>query len=143
MLLNIALATLMLLMTTGVHAGGMMLSLFVLKRSSRREEAGLIRKTRFYWVSGIVFFFFLVSVVEVLIWATTYLTLGAIEGFERAFYFSMVTFTTLGYGDIQPVTAYARLVSVMEAVVGQLYLVVLVARLVGLHTAFESKRLGS
>jgi voltage-gated potassium channel Kch len=100
MLLNIALATLMLLMTTGVHAGGMMLSLFVLKRSSRREEAGLIRKTRFYWVSGIVFFFFLVSVVEVLIWATTYLTLGAIEGFERAFYFSMVTFTTLGYGEI-------------------------------------------
>jgi voltage-gated potassium channel len=56
-------------------------------------------------------------------------------------YFSFVTITTLGYGDIQPVTAYARLVSVMEAVVGQLYLVVLVARLVGLHTALESKRL--
>jgi hypothetical protein len=56
-------------------------------------------------------------------------------------YFSFVTITTLGYGDIQPVTAYARLVSVTEAVVGQLYLVVLVARLVGLHTAYASKRL--
>jgi hypothetical protein len=56
-------------------------------------------------------------------------------------YFSFVTITTLGYGDIQPVTAYARLVSVMEAMVGQLYLVILVARLVGLHTAFESTRL--
>jgi len=56
-------------------------------------------------------------------------------------YFSFVTITTLGYGDIQPVTPLARLVSVLEAVVGQLYLVVLVARLVGLYTAVESARL--
>jgi hypothetical protein len=56
-------------------------------------------------------------------------------------YFSFVTITTLGYGDIQPVTPLARLVSVLEAVVGQLYLVVLVARLVGLYTAAESARL--
>jgi len=55
-------------------------------------------------------------------------------------YFSFVTITTLGYGDIQPVTPLARMVSVVEAVVGQLYLVILVARLVGLHTALESAK---
>jgi len=43
---------------------------------------------------------FLVSVLEVLAWAATYLALNAIQGFEQALYFSTVTFTTLGYGDI-------------------------------------------
>jgi len=69
--------------------------------------------------------------------------LGAGDAIRGALqYFSFVTITTLGYGDIQPVTSLARLVSVLEAVAGQLYLVVLVARLVGLHTAVESARLG-
>lgn len=48
-------------------------------------------------------------------------------------YFSFVTLTTLGYGDIVPVSPQARSLSVLEAVVGQLYLAVLVARLVGIH----------
>jgi hypothetical protein len=69
---------------------------------------------------------------------------GVGGGVERALtYFSFVTITTLGYGDVQPVTSLARMVSVFEAVIGQLYLVILVARLVGLHTALESRRLES
>ncbi|MBO9490376.1 hypothetical protein J7384_08385 [Endozoicomonas sp. G2_1] len=48
-------------------------------------------------------------------------------------YFSMVTLTTLGYGDLTPIAPQARSIAAMEAVVGQLYLTVLVARLVGLH----------
>ncbi len=51
-----------------------------------------------------------------------------------AIYFSFVTLTTLGYGDVVPVANAARGVVVVEAVVGQLYLAVLVARLVGLHS---------
>lgn len=51
------------------------------------------------------------------------------------FYFSLVTMTTLGYGDIVPVTQAARMMAVVEAFVGQLYIAVLVARLVGLHVA--------
>jgi len=48
-------------------------------------------------------------------------------------YHSFVTLTTLGYGDIVPVSPWARLLSSTESIVGQLYLTILVARLVGLH----------
>ena len=57
---------------------------------------------------------------------------------ERAFlaiYYSLVTLTTLGYGDIIPTSSLARTSAAAEAVTGQLYLAVLVARLVGLHIA--------
>lgn len=50
-------------------------------------------------------------------------------------YYSFVTLTTLGYGDIVPVNQFARLLAMLEAVLGQLFMVFLVARLVGVHTA--------
>ena len=49
----------------------------------------------------------------------------------QMWYFSMVTLTTLGYGDISPVTMSARVFVVMEAILGQFYLAVLVASLIG------------
>lgn len=48
-------------------------------------------------------------------------------------YYSFVTLTTLGYGDITPTTPTARTLSWLEAMTGQFYLAVLVAGLVGLH----------
>jgi hypothetical protein len=50
-------------------------------------------------------------------------------------YFSFVTITTLGYGDIFPVTTAAKSCAILEAVVGQLYLVITVAWLVGVHVS--------
>jgi voltage-gated potassium channel len=50
-------------------------------------------------------------------------------------YYSFVTLTTLGYGDITPLTATARSLSVLEAITGQLYIAILIARLVGIHIA--------
>jgi hypothetical protein len=50
-----------------------------------------------------------------------------------ALYYSFVTLTTLGYGDIVPASPVARALASVEALTGQLYLAVLVARLVGLH----------
>ena len=46
-------------------------------------------------------------------------------------YFSFVTLATLGYGDITPVTEFARMTAVLEALTGQIFLVTLVAALVG------------
>jgi hypothetical protein len=48
-------------------------------------------------------------------------------------YFSLVSLTTVGYGDIVPVSGLARPVVVLEGVFGTLYLAVMIARLVGLH----------
>ena len=53
-------------------------------------------------------------------------------------YYSFVTLTTLGFGDITPLTNVAKMFSVLEAVVGQLYLVVVIAWLVGMGVARES-----
>ena len=50
-------------------------------------------------------------------------------------YFSYVTLTTLGYGDISPLTDIGYSLAILEAIIGQLYLTVLIARLVGLHIA--------
>jgi len=48
-------------------------------------------------------------------------------------YYSYVTITTLGYGDIAPISTAAKSCAMLEAVVGQLYLVITVAWLVGAH----------
>lgn len=50
-------------------------------------------------------------------------------------YFSFVTLTTTGYGDILPITIQARTLATLEAITGQLYMAITVARLVGLYTA--------
>jgi hypothetical protein len=49
------------------------------------------------------------------------------------YYYSYVTLTTLGYGEITPLTRIARVMAVGEAVTGQLYLAVLIARLIGME----------
>lgn len=53
------------------------------------------------------------------------------------FYFSFVTLVTLGYGEITPITEVARSFSVIEAIMGALFLTMLVARLVGLFTSAQ------
>lgn len=55
-------------------------------------------------------------------------------------YFSFVTITTLGYGDITPASMSAKTLSYLEAVIGQLYLIALVSRLVALHVAHQFER---
>jgi hypothetical protein len=60
---------------------------------------------------------------------------GGGAGSVTSLYFSMVTLTTLGYGDVTPVTTAARMSAALEATFGQVFLVVLVARLVGMSIA--------
>jgi len=77
-----------------------------------------------------------------LIWADAYSLINSVFGdqfsgkamaFADFIYFSFVTLTTVGYGDISPVGAVARSFAVVEAIVGQFFLAVLVARQVGLY----------
>src|SRR5216110_2411105 len=58
----------------------------------------------------------------------------SMNGFN-GFYFSFVTLSTVGYGDITPVSRIARWLAAMEAMTGLLYVAVLIARLVSLYSA--------
>lgn len=81
-----------------------------------------------------------------LIWAMLYSVVavlspdsfdGAVSGGQAAVwdfvYFSFVTLTTLGYGDMTPLGPFAKSLAYMEALIGQIYIAVLVATLVGAH----------
>jgi Ion channel len=61
-----------------------------------------------------------------------------VDWFDCMFY-SFVTLTSLGYGDMVPISAQCRSLSVLEAVSGIMYVAVLVARLVGLYAARKSE----
>ncbi len=61
----------------------------------------------------------------------------------RMMYYSFITLTTVGYGDITPNNTLTSELAYLEAIVGQIYLVVLVARLVGFHVAQQTAKLSS
>lgn len=76
-----------------------------------------------------------------------YLSPGAFAGniygsgrFSSWMYFSFVTLATLGYGDIAPVQPLARSLAVSEAITGQLYLAILIARLVSQELYYRTTR---
>jgi hypothetical protein len=100
MLQQIALGSMLVAITTAVHA----LCTAGVIGALRSMHAGR-------WVSGsaakkvtllaaLVLMMFLAALAEVHIWALTYVAVGAIRELEPALYFSTVTFTTLGYGDL-------------------------------------------
>jgi voltage-gated potassium channel len=84
-----------------------------------------------------------------LVWALSYLLIaqavpGAFNGLQQlpwyenfadVAYYSYVTLTTLGYGDISPVAPIARFLVYMEAIVGVFYMAILVASLIGIRTS--------
>jgi hypothetical protein len=94
----------------------------------------------FHRIQGAVAAYLLLGVI----WAHAYSLIallgpGAFSGPVRPedgprawLYFSFVTLTTVGYGDVLPVHPAARSLAVLEAVVGPLYLAILIARLVSL-----------
>ena len=57
----------------------------------------------------------------------------------RFSYFSFITLTTVGYGDITPASALAKQVAVLEGLVGQLYPAILLARLVAMQLTSRSE----
>ncbi len=88
-----------------------------------------------------------------LLWALMYLLIaqaipGAFNGIDQSVwhenfadiaYYSYVTLTTLGYGDISPVAPIARFLVYMEAVVGVFYMAILVASLIGVRIRESQK----
>ena len=61
---------------------------------------------------------------------------------RQLFYYTFVTLSTLGYGDVRPVSELARVYATLAAVMGQLFLAILVARLVGMHASRGAGAIG-
>jgi voltage-gated potassium channel len=53
------------------------------------------------------------------------------------FYYSFITLSTVGYGDVSPAAPIVRSVSVIEAIVGIMYVATMIARFVASHTNRE------
>ncbi len=99
MLNNLVIAGLMLVVTTVIHAAFMVLALKLLQPYEKIDwQTSFVH--RFQAVIATVLLMFVATILEVSAWAATYLALGAISGVEQSLYFSTVTFTSLGYGDV-------------------------------------------
>ena len=118
----------------------MILLFYVLAVLIRRTVA--LKETDFDGLCGAVAAYFLIAVA----WAVSYRVIEVVAPGSFSFpsynlealgnqlmYFSLTTITTTGYGDITPVSPFARMWSTMEAAAGVLYIALLVARLISLY----------
>ena len=100
MLIQIVIGAAMVVVTTLIHTVGMIAGLSWLKTRTAERLTEVSSWARSLVVAVMVVILFVTTVIEAAAWALTYLLLGAKSGFEAALYFSMVTYTTLGFGDI-------------------------------------------
>jgi voltage-gated potassium channel Kch len=104
----------------------------------KRITADLIRGAICgYFLIGLMWAF-LFSLLEMLQPGSFISAETGILNLQNLIYFSFVTLTTTGYGDIVPVTDQARSLSILEAVMGQMYLAVNIATLVAIRISQSS-----
>jgi hypothetical protein len=70
--------------------------------------------------------------------STSEMVVGEIYPWQNFVYYSYVTLTTMGYGDILPVNLWARSAASVEAIIGVLYTTIIMARLVSLYVSDEN-----
>ena len=135
MLENLAIGTLVISLTVVIHTWGL-----ILVTRFMDWLTGLVRphghRSRMLAMNTVVLGIFVILTLEVWLWATVYLALGVFIELESALYFSTVTFSTVGYGDLIPPPQW-RLLAALESVNGFL--------LIGWSTAYlvaSSMRIG-
>lgn len=97
---QLALGALMIAITTVIHAGFMVFGVGVLGAALRRAVLPLPHWKAAIAVSCFVLVMFGAAIVEVWAWSGLFVFIGALPSLEEATYFSVVTYSTLGYGDI-------------------------------------------
>jgi hypothetical protein len=112
--------------------------------SGRIDEERIFASLSLYLLFGVIFALIFAVIEEVMPGSFHYPDRVAPDTVSRPlfqlFYFSFVTLATLGYGDIVPISGPAKGMAILEAVIGQMYLVVVVARLVSLFGQSESRQ---
>lgn len=113
MLMNMFDGAVLVMITVAIHG-------LALGRSLKRFR-GLDAHPSTPWViwdlSRLALMVVLAHLIEILVWAVYFDWRGVISGIEQAFYFSAVTYATIGYGDIVPPENW-RLIAAMEGLTG-------------------------
>lgn len=117
LLSQFALAMVMILVCAAIH---IMLTALVIKGYHNNTLRGWMGRSTLNQVlvialAALITFF--AMAMQILLWALLYLWLGALSSLEKALYFSSVSFTTLGYGDVTLESHY-RVLGSFEALVG-------------------------
>lgn len=100
MMTQILIGSVLMVFTVLIHAMGTSVGLHWLE-TVRARPTYLSTVVRRSLVVGLfVIVMFVATLIEAALWAGIYKLFYAVPGFERALYFSIVTYTTLGYGDI-------------------------------------------
>lgn len=141
MVLNLAFGAMLIALNVVVHTVGLVLLArwmpvvvhwFRLHRHSLGKTVAMVTT-----VLGL----FAVHTVEVWIWAFAHLMTGVVNGLEDAVYFSTVTFSTLGYGDIVPAPGW-RVFAALEAMNGFVLIGWSIAYLIAASTRHGPFRIG-
>ena len=101
--MDVVIAVVMIGLTSAVHAGAMLLAFKAIRWSHAPRSWHIHR------VAIVVHIMAIAGLLETLLWASVYLGMGFIDGFRKAVYFSIVTYTTLGYGDVTPDESWSLL----------------------------------
>ena len=126
MVQNLFAGTVVIALTVIIHTFGLILVTRVMAwLTARYRMHG--RRSRVLAMITVVFGLFAIMTVEVWLWAVAYILTGSFDHFDTALYFSTVTFSTLGYGDVLPHPEW-RLFTSLEGVNGFL--------LIGWSTAY-------
>ena len=97
---NLALATFMVGLTVSIHLGGLLGLLWILLDRAHRLRPHESRAGQLAVILLVVLGLVAIHTIEIWLYGFAFWAIGAVRDFESALYFSTVTFTTLGYGDI-------------------------------------------
>lgn len=101
MIFQIIIGCALIVITSVIHASGMSLglrSIMVINDLKQLSKASILARS--LTVAALILILFITTLIEAGIWALFYMNLGALPDYVTAFYFSTVTYTTLGYGDV-------------------------------------------
>ncbi len=136
MLIAILSAAGLVVLTVAIHAIGFDLLLRAMLRSHALDRTGFVPVTRL--VTALTCWLILIHLMEIALWAFFYLWWGCLPDAESALYFSGVTYTTVGYGDLVLQKPW-RMLAPLEALTG----ILMGGLSTGLFFAFVSRWIGN
>ncbi|MDE2383528.1 MAG: two pore domain potassium channel family protein [Alphaproteobacteria bacterium] len=100
MISDLALAVIMVTATVTVHFFGILFLLYLLRQHGGNLKVHHSSFRQGFVILVVMLGIFAIHTVEIWLYAVLYFALGALPNFETALYFSTVTFSSVGYGDV-------------------------------------------